>query len=207
MANILFFLVSVITTTAIAYLLPAVVSRAEQEVLSQYDEVKVASLYRTPIKPLLALSLACVAPAFYTIQSDITLAVFIGLLALVSYIDIQRHWVPDILIHLLSWYSLCCLALGFITSDVLYSLLSLLLLMVPFFAINAYSWIKSRNYIYASGDIYILLSVGLWLDYRFALSAAALSILSASIYAKLAKKDKIPFIPFILFSLLVFSII
>lgn len=207
MAYILFFLISVITTTAIAYLLPAVVSRAEQEVLSQYDEVKVASQYQTPVEPLQALFLACVAPAFYAVQSDITLAVFIGLLALASYIDIQRQWVPDIMIHLLSWYSLCCLALGFITPDVLYSLLSLLLLMVPFFAINAYSWIKNRNYIYASGDIYVLLSVGLWLDYRFALSAAALSILSASIYAKLAQKEKLPFVPFILFSLFVFSTI
>lgn len=207
MAYILFFLISVITTTAIAYLLPAVVSRAEQEVLSQYDEVKLASQYPTPVEPLQALFLACVAPAFYAVQSDITLAVFIGLLALASYIDIQRQWVPDIMIHLLSWYSLCCLALGFIHSDVLYSLLSLLLLMVPFFAINAYSWIKNRRYIYASGDIYILLPVGLWLDYRFALSAAALSILSASIYAKLTGKNNIPFVPFILFSLLVFSIL
>lgn len=207
MVYILFFLISVITTTAIAYLLPAVVSRAEQEVLSQYDEVKLASQYRTPVEPLQALFLACVAPVFYVIQTDITLAVFIGLLAVVSYIDVQRQWVPDILIHLLSWYSLCCLALGFITPDVLYSLLSLLLLMVPFLAINTYSWIKNRNYIYASGDIYILLSVGLWLDYRFALSTAALSILSASIYAKLAGKEKIPFIPFILFSLIVFTII
>lgn len=207
LANILFFLVSVITTTAIAYLLPAIVSRAEQEVLSQYDEVKLASRYRTAVEPLLALFLACVAPVFYAVQSDITLSVFIGLLALVSYIDIMRQWVPDVLIHLLSWYSLSCLALGFITPDVLYSLLSLLLLLLPFLAINAYSWIKNRSYIYASGDIYILLSVGLWLDYRFSLSAAALSILSASIYAKIAGKEKVPFVPFILFSLFVFSTI
>lgn len=207
MIYILLFFISIITTTTIAYLLPTIVSRVEQEVLSQHEEVKLASYHQTPVKPFQAFILASVAPALYVMQGDITLAVFVGLLAVVGYIDIQRHWVPDILIHLLSWYSLCCLALGYITPDVLYSLISVLLLLLPYLIINIYSWIKKREDVYASGDIYILLSVGLWLDYRFALSASALSIFSAFIYAKLVGKDKIPFVPFILFSLFVFSII
>lgn len=207
MTYILFFLLSVLITTAVAYFLPTIVSKAELTVLSEYESVKSASLHRTPVNFLLALTLASVAPAFYTIQNDITVAIFINLLAVVSYIDVMRQWVPDILIHLLSWYSLCCLALGFINTVVNSALFSVLLYTAPFLIINACAWIKNRNVIYASGDIYILLPAGLWLDTYFALSAAMLSIVSASVYIRLSGKGKIPFTPFILFSFFIFSVL
>ncbi len=92
-----------------AVYLPNVVARVERNILAQHKEIKTAAETTTPVNFRAAILLLNVAPLFYFFNSEeIELSLFLFLLAIASYIDIVRRWVPDSLLFLLS-----PIALGF----------------------------------------------------------------------------------------------
>ncbi|WP_234809460.1 hypothetical protein [Candidatus Williamhamiltonella defendens] len=73
------------------------------------------------------------------------------------------------------------------------------------FSFYRHQWIQlaqKKIWVFASGDIYIVLSIGLWLDKTTAVMVAGLSILLALLYGSVFRQPHFPFIPFLLFSFL-----
>ncbi|EGY29564.1 hypothetical protein Rin_00004590 [Candidatus Regiella insecticola 5.15] len=109
MTILLLFLLSSLSALVMAVYLPNVVARVERNILAQHKEIKTAAETTTPVNFRAAILLLNVAPLFYFFNSEeIELSLFLFLLAIASYIDIVRRWVPDSLLFLLS-----PIALGF----------------------------------------------------------------------------------------------
>ncbi|AWK15608.1 prepilin peptidase [Candidatus Fukatsuia symbiotica] len=204
----LLFLLSSLSALMMAVYLPNIVARVERNILAQHKEIKTAAETTTPVNFRAAILLLNVAPLFYFFHSEeIELSLFIFLLAIASYIDIVRRWVPDSLLFLLSGYSVYCAASGRLGESPEDAIISALFFVIPFILINGASWIKCGVFVFAAGDIYIALSMGLWLDNASVVVVAGASILLALLYGSVLGKKNLPFIPFMLFSFLICGVI
>lgn len=122
------------------------------------------------------------------------------------YIDIVRLWVPDSLIFLLSGYSIYCVASGRIGLSPEEQGMSALMFVSPFLLMNGFSGIKKSALIFASGDIYVALSIG-WLDKGYAVVVSGGAILLALCYGAIFRQPHLPFIPFMLFVFFIYGLI
>ncbi|WP_059108312.1 prepilin peptidase [Candidatus Williamhamiltonella defendens] len=199
----LLFLLSSLSALGMAVSLPKIIVRVEKNVISQCDDLKQSRETTPPMYPLAAIVLFNIATVFYWFNPEQGyLSQVLFLLSVLSYIDIVRRWVPDCLIFLLSVYSVYCVSSGRIGSSPEEALMATGLFVFPLMVINGFSWLKKKVWVFASGDIYIALSIGLWLDKTTAVMVAGVSVLLALLYGSVCRQPHLPFIPFLLFSFL-----
>ncbi|ATW30909.1 hypothetical protein BJP41_10595 (plasmid) [Candidatus Williamhamiltonella defendens] len=199
----LLFLLSSLSALVMAVSLPNIIVRVEKNVISQCDDLKPSRETTPPMYPLAAVALLNIAPVFYWFNPEQGyLSGGLFLLSVLSYIDIVRRWVPDCLIFLFSGVSVYGVASGTIGPSPEEAFMATGLFVFPFIVINGFSWLKKKVGVFASGDIYIALSIGLWLDTTTAVMVAGLSILLAWLYGSVFRQPHFPFIPFLLFSFL-----
>lgn len=132
------------------------------------DEVKRA-------RPCLAVMLLSggVLPAWLITHSPV-FTIFVLLLGSAAYIDCVTQWVPDVLIFALSWSSLCAvLPQG---QDSIAALSGAGLMLVPVLLLNLITTLRSQPPAMASGDLYVLPALGVWLPVDSAAICIALSL-------------------------------
>ncbi|MGJ0637230.1 prepilin peptidase [Xenorhabdus bovienii] len=182
--------------------------RVENKVIAQADEIKNSPKRELQAKPLLSLLLFSISPILFLFDMiDIYMAVFIVFISTLSYIDMLRNWVPDILIHIVSWYGLICVMLGFSGNGIIEQSLSAILYVTPFVIINLLSFLRYKGFVFASGDLYIALSIGLWSNVFLSISSSSIAILLAFTFVKIKKINELAFIPFMLIPLILIRVI
>lgn len=117
---------------------------------------------KVSVKPLLAvLMLSIGVIPTWMITHNPALTLFVMVLGCSAYIDYITRWVPDVLIFALSWIAL--LALLPEKGEVSPALISAAMMLIPALLINTIAWFLSRTTALASGDLYVLPSIGVWL--------------------------------------------
>lgn len=113
-------------------------------------------------RPLLAALLLCggVLPAWIITGSPL-FALFVLLLASAAYIDCLTQWVPDVLIFALSWVALWAQLTG--NPDPVIPLSGAVVMLAPALILNVITWLRRQPSAIASGDLYVLPAVGVWL--------------------------------------------
>lgn len=143
------------------------------------------------VKPLLAVLLhsSGVIPT-WIITHNPALTLFVMVLGCSAYIDYVTRWVPDVLIFALTWIALIALLLG--KREVSPELISAAVMLIPALLLNAIAWLLSRTIAFASGDLYVLPSIGIWLAPEWAAICMGIS-LSLTLIASRFVRD-VPFI-------------
>lgn len=131
-----------------------------------------------------------------TSQDHIVLIMSI-ILSVTSLFDMIRNWIPDLLIFLL-------IALSFMgTSNSNYLItITCVIALTPFLTLNIISIISKKQAIIATGDLYVISALSLWLLPFTALMFSALVVFFASGFSLITKMKNIPLVPFIHFSFL-----
>ncbi|MBE5254669.1 prepilin peptidase [Mixta mediterraneensis] len=146
---------------------------------------------RVRIRPFMAVLILCsgVIPVWMMTHNPM-LTLFILMLGSAAYIDYVTQWVPDILIFILSWVSLVALLPGGPNS--LRVLAGAAVMILPAIALNLFTWQRSQPTTFASGDLYILPAVGLWLAPEWAGVCMAISLMLTFIACRYVRE--VPFI-------------
>ncbi len=174
----------------LAFYLPALYERAKQ---AASESAKDEQIYpRTaPIRPFLAAVLLCggVLPAWALTQSP-AFVMFVLLLGSAAYIDCVTQWVPDLLIFLLSWLALTTLLPG--ETDVMPALTGAAVMLLPALLLNLITWMRLQLPALATGDLYVLPAIGVWLTPPWSAACLALSLLLTAIAGRFV--SGVPFI-------------
>lgn len=148
-------------SAALAFMLPPLYSHARLAAEASAAETQ-AYPEVAPIRPLLAAFILCggVLPAWLMTHSP-AFALFVLLLGSAAYIDCVTQWVPDLIIFLLSWLALMTLLPG--TADTLPALTAAVVMLLPTLILNLVNWLRAQPPAFASGDLYVLPAIGVWL--------------------------------------------
>lgn len=138
--------------------------------------------FKTESYPFVSVLMFMSVILIYILTDNLYLSVFVFAFACVAYTDLVMRWVPDILIYSMIWISL----LGF-TKPIDEGLLSIALFCLPALVIYLVSYISNRGKCIASGDWYVIPSVGLWLSPDIAASYMAVCIILVAITCRYTK--------------------
>ena len=144
-----------------------------------------------PIRPLLAVVLLCggVLPAWLMTHNP-TFTLFVLLLGSAAYIDCVTQWVPDLMIFMLSWLALTALLPD--RPDAITALIGAAVMLFPALLLNLITWIRSQPPALASGDLYVLPAIGVWLTPTLSGACLALSLVLTAIAGRFVRG--VPFI-------------
>lgn len=144
-----------------------------------------------PIRPLLAVVLLCggVLPAWLMTHNP-AFTLFVLLLGSAAYIDCVTQWVPDLMIFLLSWQALTALLPN--RPDAIAALIGAAVMLLPALLLNLITWIRSQPPALASGDLYVLPAIGVWLTPTLSGACLALSLVLTAIAGRFVRG--VPFI-------------
>lgn len=144
-----------------------------------------------PIRPLLAVALLCggVLPAWLMTHNP-AFTLFVLLLGSAAYIDCVTQWVPDLMIFLLSWLALTALLPD--RPDAITALIGAAVMLLPALLLNLITWIRSQPPALASGDLYVLPAIGVWLTPTLSGACLALSLVLTAIAGRFVRG--VPFI-------------
>jgi len=144
-----------------------------------------------PIRPLLAAVLLCggVLPAWLMTHNP-AFTLFVLLLGSAAYIDCVTQWVPDLMIFLLSWLALTALLPD--RPDAITALIGAAVMLLPALLLNLITWIRSQPPALASGDLYVLPAIGVWLTPTLSGACLALSLVLTAIAGRFVRG--VPFI-------------
>lgn len=153
----------------------------EDNKLLESEEVKAESY------PFVSVLLFMSVMLIYILTDNLYLSIFVFAFAFVAYTDLVMRWVPDILIYSMAWISF----LGF-TKPIGEGILGIALFCIPAIVIYLYSYISSRDKCIASGDWYVIPSVGLWLSPDIAASYMAVCLILVAFTCRYTKD--VPFL-------------
>lgn len=144
-----------------------------------------------PIRPLLAAVLLCggVLPAWLMTHNP-AFTLFVLLLGSAAYIDCVTQWVPDLMIFLLSWLALTALLPD--SPDAITPLSGAAVMLLPALLLNLITWIRSQPSALATGDLYVLPAIGVWLTPAWSGACLALSLVLTAIAGRFVRG--VPFI-------------
>jgi hypothetical protein len=123
--------------------------------------------------PLAAMVMFYFVILFYYLTGNYQLSLFITLFAIIAYSDMASRWIPDVTIFLLFGVSVY----GLTTHDFSTRLLSVFLFMLFPVMLTVWVKIKNGNIFMASGDFYVIASVGIWVSPLYAVPVMLWSIL------------------------------
>lgn len=179
-----------IFSAMLAFNLPAFYEGAK---LASAESAAEAQAYpaSAPIRPFLAAILLCggVLPTWVLTQ-DPALTLFVLLLGSAAYIDCVTQWVPDLLIFLLSWLALSTRLPGL--SDALQPLSGAAVMLLPPLLLNLITWMRSQPPALASGDLYVLPAIGVWLTPTWSGACLTMSLMLTAIAGRFIRG--VPFI-------------
>ncbi|ECO4313689.1 hypothetical protein AB0001_004748 [Salmonella enterica] len=119
-------------------------------------------------------------------------------LTISSVFDIQRNWVPDLVIYITVTVS--CLS---VEHSFYYAITTCVIALFPFMLLNALSILKTRLTAVASGDLYMIAGISVWLTPPTAAVFSCTALFAAIISARLTKVKNLPLMPLIQASFLV----
>lgn len=191
-------LIAIVVALVTALCLPKLTKIAEKNVEDSYHE-----LSNNPIRierswwlSIIIIALPC--SVFFLITGDPFKTACITTLGVISYIDIKRNWVPDILIYLLTLLTfIYFIDAPVIGKDIYTILISMFIFTCPLTAMNIIGLFTTKKTFIASGDFYIAVPLALWMDITMLFYVSSLSILTALSFGVLRKKEHLPFIPFL----------
>lgn len=187
---VLIFPFVVIFALFLAFNLPRFYERAKESAARSCDETgKRANTADT--RPFLAVILLSggVLPAWLVTHS-LVFTLFVLLLASAAYIDCITQWVPDVLIFVLSWAALCAVLPQ--EPDVLPALAGAAVMLIPALTLNLVTALRTHTPAIASGDLYVLPALGVWLTPDSAALCLAISLVLAMLAGKYLRD--VPFI-------------
>lgn len=175
-------ILTALVSLVLAFNLPVFYERAkisviESGTLLSHDERLVR------VRPGLALLIlsAGVLPVWFMTHSP-GLTGFVLLLGCVAYIDYLTRWVPDPFIYSLLWLALSTPELdGGYPAPFLWGAA---VIIAPALLLNMGSFLRRMLPVLASGDVYVLPAVGVWLSPQHAALCISLSLLSALIMSR-----------------------
>ncbi|SFF37877.1 Type IV leader peptidase family protein [Kosakonia radicincitans] len=179
-----------IFSALLAFNLPALYAGARRAAEASTAETQ-AYPEAAPIRPLLAGMLLCggVLPAWILTHNP-TFTLFVLLLGSAAYIDCVTQWVPDLLIFLLSWLALTTLLPG--GPDAVPELTGAAVMLLPALLLNLITWLRSQPPALASGDLYMLPAIGVWLAPSWSGACLAMSLVLTAIAGRFVRG--VPFI-------------
>lgn len=179
-----------IFSVMLAFKLPALYAGARIAAEASASETQ---LYPevAPIRPLLAAVLLCggVIPTWLMTHNP-AFALFVLLLGSAAYIDCTTQWVPDQMIFLLSWLALTAILPD--SPDAMTALIGAAVMLLPALLLNLITWIRSQPPALASGDLYVLPAIGVWLTPTLSGTCLALSLVLTAIAGRFVRG--VPFI-------------
>ncbi|EBZ6776930.1 hypothetical protein GQG94_004779 [Salmonella enterica] len=134
----------------------------------------------------------------YQCNNDYIFVITMIILSAASIIDMIRNWVPDLIIFL-------TISLSFMGNDNnhLHIIATCIITLLPFLVLNLISLKSNQRTSVASGDLYIIAALSIWLSPFTSPLLAALTILSATVFSLKSKNTHIPLVPFIQMSFLI----
>ncbi|WP_157861756.1 prepilin peptidase [Erwinia tasmaniensis] len=143
------------------------------------------------IKPFFATFIICagVVPC-WLVSHSYGLTFFIALFGSAAYIDYVTRWVPDILIFALSWIALSTVMPG--EFDAAPVLVSAAVMVIPCLVVNVIAIMRCQRPALASGDIYLLPAIGVWLRPEWGAACLVTSFLLAGLGG--LRYQNIPFV-------------
>lgn len=187
--------ISIIITLTLRLYLPKIITSAENDVLIAASEIQNNKVSK-PVPALLTFTILFTFPLYSQLYfNNITLTLVIYLTAISSVIDIARKWVPDILIYLITLVS-CLSFYGNIKDAFLLIALSSTLVML----LNYIALLKKDVMLMASGDLYLVASMSLWLSPFTAFCFPLIFLFIGFGISHLIKSKNIPFVPVLLLS-------
>lgn len=137
------------------------------ELVNESDEVKCF--------PLVSLVIFSLTALVYYLSSDSLLLSFCFCLAIAAYTDASKRWIPDFIIYLLLAISVYSLN----SKDLMLTLFSLGFYLTPVVILSVYGYVTKKELWIASGDYYVLPSIGLMLfpEYAAGTMLATLAIM------------------------------
>jgi len=180
----------VIFALFLAFNLPKFYQRAKVSVARSCADT-LGEANTTRAYPCLAIILLIggVLPAWLITHSP-AFTFFVLLLGSAAYIDFVVQWVPDVLIFGLTWGALCAvLPQG---ADVLSALAGAAVMLVPVLTLNFITALRAHPPAMASGDLYVLPALGVWLTPNSAAVCLAASLVLAMLIGKYVRV--VPFI-------------
>ncbi|TNV16089.1 hypothetical protein FH968_19805 [Buttiauxella sp. B2] len=176
---------------AIYVILPLLYSNARNSVIEQITALESNEILQP--QPLACLVWMVLVIAFWLSGThSLVLCGFVLILAVAAYIDKVCEWVPDWVIYGALWYSV-----AFHHTNVNQSLISSGLILVFPLLLNFVEWLRNKKYLIASGDIYLLPSIGWWVQPEYAFALCGVAYLLACVVGKVFKTVTVPFIPFL----------
>lgn len=172
----------VIFALFLAFNLPRFYERAKDSAVRSCDEIAIEENI-TRKRPFLAVILLSggVLPAWLITQNP-GFTLFVLLLASAAYIDCVTQWVPDVLIFALSWSGLCAVLPQ--ETDALPALVGAAVMLIPVLTLNLITVIRAHPPAMASGDLYVLPVLGVWLTPCSAAICLAISLTLALLVGK-----------------------
>ncbi|MEN4545963.1 prepilin peptidase [Pantoea agglomerans] len=179
-----------IFSVMLAFNLPALYAGARIAAEASADETQFYPEV-APIRPLLAAVLLCggVFPAWLMTHNP-AFTLFVLLLGSAAYIDCVTQWVPDLMIFLLSWLALTAILPD--SPDAITALTGAAVMLLPALLLNLITWLRSQPPALASGDLYVLPAIGVWLTPVLSGACLALSLVLTAIAGRFVRG--VPFI-------------
>lgn len=187
MVIIIFFVAASLLT---AYLLPVFYAQTLSTIQKSIEAESQKKITLIP-KPLAAvvIQLAGVLPLTY-IGASKALVFYVMVLGIAAYIDYVAKWVPDIVIYALLWISL----LGGLNEGLspVPVIINLMIVIMPLVIINLAQRIYNGHWAFASGDLYALPTVTIWLSPEVSIYIATATLAVSLVLGRVVKE--IPFI-------------
>lgn len=157
--------------------LPFLYQSARVNVAKSHEELKLSPcvVHRNPFLAVLLLSGGMLP--LWTMTHSPGLAIFVMLLGSAAYIDYITQWVPDVLIFGLAWVALITIIPS--QPDLISSLSGAAIIILPALMLNLINWLRSQPAVFASGDLYLLPSLGVWLAPQSSGICIAISLIIA----------------------------
>lgn len=154
------FIVVALVSLLLAVVLPTCYARAKRSAeasLIGRNEPQQA----VAVRPVLSALLLCggVLPSWY-MTANLPFTLFVLLLAMTAYVDWMTTWVPDLLIFAMPWVVLTG---GLTMHSVPFLLVGGAAMLVPALILNGISVMRGQSPALASGDLYVLPAIGIWL--------------------------------------------
>lgn len=135
-------------------------------------------------------AICCVLPCLlvYALNGNEGAAALVLLVGCAAYSDLMTRWIPDCLIYSTVWLSLLCRS----DSLLMEGITGALIFIAPVIVLQGLSFWRRRAGCFASGDLYLLPAIGLWIMPEFALLVMSCGLMLALLASQYDKQ--IPFI-------------
>lgn len=170
-------------------------AREKQNVIAQ-SEILCEEKTEAKRFPGLAIIFFLIPVFIFFNTENITLAMFVFVLAIVAYTDLSARWIPDFLSYLLIFLAMVAMR----TNDLFSVLCAVILYLTPVIILSSYGYLRKRESWVASGDYYVLPSIGLTLLPEYAAFLMLINLLVVIIVSKVMRDIPLVTIAYITFS-------